>query len=81
MTIVPLPPIRRQLARRRRATAAQARYRAHLKANEVIAPTVVTHELLELLLGLGWLGWDLSESRQEIGKAITSMLSDAAKRR
>jgi hypothetical protein len=76
------PPYPRRLRdRRQRATAAQSRYRARLKANEVIAPVVVTLEIIELLLTLGWLSMDVSEDHRQIGAAITALLRDAAKHR
>jgi hypothetical protein len=43
-----------------------------------VAPVVVDHEITELLIGTRWLPRDLSEDRQEIGKAITALLRDAA---
>ena len=65
---------------RKRASSATRRYRARLKAGEIIAPTVVTFAILELLIGTGWLDINDSENRNRIGAAISAMLRDAADR-
>jgi hypothetical protein len=67
-------------AARKRASAATRRYRARLKAGEIIAPTVVTFEIVELLIATGWLPINDSENRNRIGAAISAMLTDAANR-
>jgi hypothetical protein len=68
------------VARRKKASAATRRYRARLKAGEVIVPTVVTFDILELLISLGWLDINNSEDRNRMGAAIGATLRDAADR-
>ena len=44
------PQFRRDTARRRRASERVARSRCRLRANEIMAPVVVTHPIIELLI-------------------------------
>ena len=47
------PQFRTGTARRRRASERMARYRSRLRANEIVAPVVVTHPIIELLISAG----------------------------
>jgi hypothetical protein len=57
-----------------------ARYRSRLRANEIVAPVVVTHLTIELLISTGWLDIEQSENRNAVGAAISAMVRDAASR-
>jgi hypothetical protein len=59
------------------ATAKKRRYRANQRHGVWIAPTPVSHELIEYLLWLKAITEAESESRQQIGKAIRELLDDA----
>lgn len=63
-------------AARKRASAATRRYRARLRAGEIIAPTPVSHDLIDYLLWLGPLTAAESESRADIGRVIRAILDD-----
>jgi hypothetical protein len=67
-------------ARRERRRDRQRRYRARLKACEIVLPVVVSHAIIALLLDLGWLPVPLSEDRRAIAAAIRALLEDTAKR-
>ena len=61
------PQFRRDTARRRRAGERVARSRCRLRANEIMAPVVVTHPIIELLISTGSLDVEQSEDRNAVG--------------
>ncbi len=63
-----------------RKAARQARWRAHQRADQVVAPTPTSYAVITLLIDLGWLDEAKSEDRTEVGKAIGRMLEDTARR-
>lgn len=65
------------------ASVRTARLRARLRAGIVVAPIEVRHDVVEVLMDLGWLPAAQSENRVSVGKAIADMLEElsAAHRR
>ena len=74
------PQFRRDTARRRRAGERVARSRCRLRANEIMAPVVVTHPIIELLISTGSRDVEQSEDRNAVGAAISAMVRNAASR-
>jgi hypothetical protein len=65
MAVVTPFPRRRRLDRRK-ATERTRAYRRRLAANAVVAPVEVGHDVIGLLIDLGWLSVSKSESRRGI---------------
>lgn len=66
------------LDRARTPADRQREYRRRQRKGEVVAPVAVTHTIIDLLIGLGWIEAEASESRQELGRAINRVLSEVA---
>ena len=62
------------------ATARQRRYRARLRGDQIVAPVIVGHAVVGMLIDLHWITPADSEDRRAIGRAIAALLAEAARR-
>jgi len=61
------------------AAARQRRWRARQRRGDTVAAVVVSHEIVGMLIDLGWLAPEVSESRAAVAEAIGKILAEAAK--
>ena len=57
----------------------QRDYRRRQGKGEVVAPVVVTHTIIDLLIGLGWIEAEATEDRGALADAIRRVLAEAAR--
>ncbi len=68
-----------RLARPRTPADRQRDYRRRQGKGEVVAPVIVSHAIVELLLNLRWIEAEASEDRRAVADAIRRVLSEAAR--
>jgi hypothetical protein len=75
------PPLIRPSGRDLRRGDRQRRYRQRLRDGEMTVAFQIDAEVIDLLIRSGWLSEAEADNRAAIGRAVSAMLRDSARRR